>query len=1462
MSLKLYLLKYAIIFIACYFLTAQSLSGQTPVANFTSTPLGGCSPLIVQFQDLSTGTPTGWTWDFGNGNTSAKQNPTASYLNPGRYTVTLTVKNANGANTLVRSQFITVYEAPTINFTASRLSGCFPLNVQFTDNSTGGSGNTTAGWFWDFGDGFTSTAQNPQHTYNSAGSYSITLKVTNDKGCSRFVTIPNYITVTPGVSAEFGNTLPVSCQPPASIIFTNTSTGPGNLSYLWDFGDGVTSTDINPQHNYTSIGLFNVTLTVKNDNGCTDTIRKNNLIPVGQFNPSFKKPDTVCVNSPATFTNTSVPVPSSQMWDFGDGTTSTDVNPVKTYTTPGAYTIKLSTTYTSCSDEVTGTIVVADKATPAFTATAVAACNPPFNVNFQNQSTNAVSYLWKFGDGATSTDQNPAHTYGDYGNYTVTLITTNAFGCIDSVKKTAFVKIVKPKITISSLPTQGCIPLTINPSATFTTADPITSYLWDFGDGTAQSNLSNPSHSYVTQGTYTVKIYITTTSGCKDSLIIPGAVRVGNKPSVLFSFSPGPEACASDTIKFTHTSPPADAWNWSFGDGATSTLKDPAHLYRDTGSFTIKLVVANNGCLDSATKTINRIKAPVSDFDFIHSCINRLHFEFQNKSIAGPTGTTTTWQWNFGDNTISNAQDIVHDFPGLGVYKVKLIATTVYGTNDQCIDSVTQDIKVIDENPDFTVNPNPGCKGSPITFTATNINPSNIVKYTWNFGDGTPTVSTSSPLTTHAYANSRSYTVQLITTDIYGCYDTISIDNAIRINGAKANFSAVNPTGCKGLNVTFNDLSTIDGLNAITNWQWNFGDGIIQNYSAPPFQHLYPDTGTYNVKLKITDQAGCSDSLTIPNFVITTDPVPDFTTADTLTCPGATVKFNNTSSAVNYTSVWDFGDGSTSLVNSSTHNYTSPGIYTIKLNITDQYGCSDSVAKSSLIKVDKPIAAFTVSDSITSCPPIFVQFTDSSSYFTSLLWQFGDGGVSTAINPIHNYGLPGTFNASLIATSPGGCTDTAFKTIYVYDTVGSVINYTPLFGCSPQVVNFIASTPGRVSYLWDFGDGNTDTTIAPTTDHIYTTFGDYIPTVIMKDPSGCLIPVSGINTVHITGSKAKFGVSTNIVCDSATVNFIDSTTFNDPVTSWNWNFGDGSVSNLQNPTHFYSTPGIYTVSLNTKTQGGCSDTSTKINIVKVVLSPVVEIIGDSVACVNSSMIQQGIFLRPDTSSVLWSWSFPNGNSSNQQNPAAQTYTIAGNFVIDAIATNSDGCMDMATKNILVNPLPVIDMPGTITLMAGTTITIPATYSPNTTNWDWQPQTGLSCKDCPQPIAGPRFNTTYHVAVVDSNGCRNRGSIDIIVVCKDGNIFIPNTFSPNKDGSNDKFYPRGKGLDRIQVLRIFNRWGEVVFEKANFPVNDASYGWDGTYKGKEPQPGVYVYQVEVYCINGELIKFTGNVALIL
>ncbi|NOT49750.1 MAG: PKD domain-containing protein [Chitinophagaceae bacterium] len=1429
---------------------------QAPVANFTSNTQAGCSPLIVNFQDQSTGSPITWSWNFGNGNTSALQNPTATYFTPGTYTVSLTVTNAGGSNTLTRSQYITVYEPPTVDFTENVRSGCFPLRVQFQDLSTAGAGNTNVAWLWDFGNGTTSALQNPLAIYTTAGNFTVTLRVTNDKGCTRTISRPNYITVTNGVRSVFTNTQPATCVAPATISFTNNSTGPPVLSYLWDFGDGSPlSTAVSPTHTYTGNGTFIAILVTTSTAGCEDTARSTPIV-VGGYSTTFSAPASACVNETISFNNTSTPAPVSSAWNFGDGGTATTINATHSYTVPGNYIARLYNTYTNCVDSSLQSITINPGPVADFTAPVTSRCQPPLTVNFQDISTGgAVNWQWDFGDGNTSTLQNPSHTYTSYGSFDVTLIATNGFGCADTIVRPDYIVITRPAITIPLFPVRGCIPHTISPVANIVTVDAVTSYLWDFGDGFT-STTATPTHTYTVQGTYTVKLYITTSSGCNDSLVVTGAVRVGSQPTADFSATPTP-VCARQLVYFTDLSTPGtvDEWLWDFGDGTTSILQNPSHAYTDTGCFNVRLIAYNNGCPDTIIKTnYVCVLPPIAVFAVTPDCNDRLRFTFTDQSIA-----PLTWEWNFGDGSpVVTIQNPVHNFPAYGIYTVTLIVT-----NGGCADTTTRAVNAVNENPVFDADRTLACKTADINFHVSNINTANIVSYAWDFGDGGTAV-VNLPDVTHTYTNAGTYTVTLVTTDVNNCTNTVTRTNYIRINGPVADFSATNTNGCVGLLTTFNDASTGDGTNGLANWQWDFGDGTIQNFSGPPFTHTYNMAGTFSVKLVVTDAAGCQDSLTRVNIIITTDPVPDFISADTLTCPGATVTFTNASVAAGFSSNWDFGDGGTSIITSPTHVYAATGLYDVTLQITDNNGCNATITKPAYIRVDLPVASFNMNDSISSCIPFEIQFTNTSAFYSTFLWDFGPGeGTSTLPNPVHYYTIPGSYLVTLTVTSPGGCTDQTTSTVIVSDTIGSRITYAPISGCKDLQVTLNSFTTGQIaSYFWDFGDGYTQTTTVPDATHLYTSWGNFLPKVIMEDPSGCLIALTGLDTVLVTGANTKFGLDRKLFCDFGTVSFSDSTTFNDPVVTYNWNFGDGNTSTQQNPVHTYTSPGIYTVSLATITQQGCRDTATMPNIIKVVQRPLIDIGGDTVVCVNSSLLHTGLFIQPDTSVVTWQWNFPNGTTSLLQNPPEQIYTTAGTFTITTYATNSTGCRDTTTQNILVNPLPIINIPGQMTVQAGFPVTIPATYSPNTVSWIWSPSTGLSCGNCPQPAADPNFNTHYQVYFTDDNGCSNLGEIDVIVICKNANLFVPNTFTPNGDGSNDVFYPRGKGLERIILFRIFNRWGEVVFEKRNFPVNNASFGWDGTYKGNKPKADVYVYQVEVFCDNGDIIRLNGNISLIL
>ncbi|HEX2533620.1 MAG TPA: PKD domain-containing protein, partial [Chitinophagaceae bacterium] len=428
---------------------------QSPLANFTATPLSGCSPLVVDFQDLSSGNPTAWAWDFGNGSRSSVQNPSTTYFTSGRYTVTLTVTNESGKHTLTRTEYIEVYPKPTVDFSVDKRNGCFPVTTRFRDGSTGGAGSTPVSWLWDFGNGTQSTEQHPVNTYRGADNYTVVLKVTNDKGCSQVATKVNYVQVTEGVRAGFTFTQPKSCQLPLTTTFANTSTGVGTLTYSWSFGDGSTATTRNTNHTYTQPGAYPVQLVVASSLGCADTLRRDSLIHIPNVQVAAEIPDAVCAQTPVQFRSTSQPVPDSAYWSFGDGTLSGDSAPIKTFDRAGTYTIKSYNRYSFCIDSLVKNITVHALPVPAFTSTNNRSCRAPLTVSFRDVTPGATGWQWDFGDGQTSTEQHPRHTYNGEGVFPVRLIVTNANGCQDTVLVEDAVQILKPQVTLEATHVEG-----------------------------------------------------------------------------------------------------------------------------------------------------------------------------------------------------------------------------------------------------------------------------------------------------------------------------------------------------------------------------------------------------------------------------------------------------------------------------------------------------------------------------------------------------------------------------------------------------------------------------------------------------------------------------------------------------------------------------------------------------------------------------------------------------------------------------------------------------------------------------------------------------------------------------------------------------------------------------------------------------------------------------------------------
>ncbi|MDV0447565.1 hypothetical protein MsAg5_14690 [Methanosarcinaceae archaeon Ag5] len=398
--------------------------GSGPVANFTANQTASNSALNVKFTDQSTGNPTTYLWNFGDGTTSNEKSPTHNYDKVGSYTVSLTVSNEFGNDTMTKTGYINIGVAPYVFFTAN--STCD--NTKQIVFTTYGSVTDPATYNWNFGDGTTSTEKNPTHNYKSAGVYNVTLNVT-DKYATTTYTLKNVV-VSDTVKADFTATNNQGAAP-LKVQFTDQSTGSGNLSYLWNFGDGTTSTDKNPSHTYNQTGTYTVALTVVSSCGVNSVVKQNFVsvgkTPVADFSGT---PTDGAATLSVQYTDKSQGENLTYSWDFGDGITSTEKNPKHNYTTGGVYTVKLTVknqygTNTMTKDKY---ITVGSAPRADFQADVLSGV-APHPVQFTDLSTgNPTSWSWDFGDGGTSTEKNPKHTYQKSGYYNVTLTVKNQYG--------------------------------------------------------------------------------------------------------------------------------------------------------------------------------------------------------------------------------------------------------------------------------------------------------------------------------------------------------------------------------------------------------------------------------------------------------------------------------------------------------------------------------------------------------------------------------------------------------------------------------------------------------------------------------------------------------------------------------------------------------------------------------------------------------------------------------------------------------------------------------------------------------------------------------------------------------------------------------------------------------------------------------------------------------------------------
>ncbi|HMO61074.1 MAG TPA: PKD domain-containing protein [Ferruginibacter sp.] len=933
-------------------------------ADFTATKNSGCTPFdlgtVIQVNTYPDRNGQ-YQW-FANG-VSVGTNPAGffpGYIMPNSSdTVIVQLKTLSQYGCKadsVTQQFIT-FKTAVAQFTKGNAKGCGPLVVPFTNTSNLLNGIE---FFWDFGNGITSTDAQPGSINFEASpnfndtTYYVTLKAYN--GCDTTVWRDS-VEVRANPKARFGVPTTSGCSP-FTLAINNTSLG-GPNTYYWDFGNGDTRTTtttgiLNYTYNTgTLVDTFTIQLIAENECGTDITaidirIAPNVIVPqinIGGANLFG------CVPHVVRFIN-STPGATGFRWDFGDGTpvivtSNNETSVTHTYNKPGDFTVKIDIT-NGCSDTTAfRQVTVYAKPKAAFNTNAQLYCIGD-TVKINNSSTDATNYRWFWGDGQSSAGETPLHVYTIPGDYDIVLRAerTNNFGvvCFDTVFQTVSL-LGKPDVQLqSNINISHCAPFTATVTAPAIINEAATWYFYDttVTPSLIMANGVSAQYTFNNAGTFKVKMVAVNAAGCTDSVEKTFTVRATPEAA----FTPGDlNICKTDTIiAWQNTSILKDngplSYRWLVDGVQLSTNGNFTHRYVAAMSalprqFLTQLVATNIlGCSDTASATVQLNPLPVAQFSLINpsDCVPFSPVVVNNATY------TDAYQWLLNGQPISTEASPAFTITQAATpYTLTLVANNVYGCKaDTFAVSFTSRIK---PTAAFTVNDTLGCNGTLNVITANRS--ANANAYTWNWGDGSPTVAFNSP--THLYNNLGRYAISLIASDGV-CRDTAVQFVTISTNPV-VEFAGNPLTGCGTTTVQFSNLTQ----NA-TDFSWYFGDGGMSN-STNPVHDFAPRNSPYSVKLVAYNTGGCKDSLVKPNYVLAKiPPAADFNInpSPVITIPNYTFSFTNlTPNSNKYTYQWDLGDGTYADTRDvPDHKYADTGNYIIQLTVLDtNMTCSTTVVK-------------------------------------------------------------------------------------------------------------------------------------------------------------------------------------------------------------------------------------------------------------------------------------------------------------------------------------------------------------------------------------------------------------------------------------------------------------------------------------------------------------------------------------
>ncbi|MBI2281291.1 MAG: PKD domain-containing protein [Bacteroidetes bacterium] len=581
-----------------------------------------------------------------------------------------------------------------------------------------------------------------------------------------------------------------------------------------------------------------------------------------------------------------------------------------------------------------------------------------------------ANWNWDFTNNGSvdNTTQSPNNGYPAVGSYTVELMVQTALGCKDSITKTVTVNPI-PVANFSA--TSECLNTTtqFTDSSTVITGT-ISSFQWDFADGSGTDTLQSPTYLYTAANTYNVSLTVISDSGCINTIVKP--VTVFNNPIAAFTTT---DVCQNITANFD-SSPSngnggtIDQWNWDIDfDGITHTTdytsQNPTNNYATANNYTVELIVTTtDGCSDTITNPITIFPMPIASYSYTDTCYGIANSFTDNSTVS--SGTITNWDWDFGDTQTSNIEDPTHDYLIEGIYSVELIVTT----NNSCSDTIVKNNIEVWPLPDVNFTTIPVCLNNITQFTDTST-VSNLYTvntnetWAWDFGDGVGVSNIQYP--NYMYASDGVFMTTLTVTTDRNCSNFITKPVTV-YPLPEADFVADNPSDCSPVEGILTNLTTISGISTITQWDWDFnGDGITDNNGENPFYSFSNPSRTsikdFTIRLIATSNFGCKDTLTKNNYIYShPNPLASFSYwPNEVTIVDKELTFSD-QSIIATTWEWDLGDGTTSDLQHPIHEYADTGYFLVALTIENQYGCRDSTQKYIQIK---PIYAVWIPNAFT-----------------------------------------------------------------------------------------------------------------------------------------------------------------------------------------------------------------------------------------------------------------------------------------------------------------------------------------------------------------------------------------------------------------------------------------------------------------------------------------------------------------